>query len=96
MEIQQVVIGSCTNGRMEDMRTAAKVLEGRKVKKGIFGNRIRKSKQYGIDLNTKSSVAGGIKNNKMSGVKGYSILIRSGSKVSGGITGNKGSIKRAA
>ncbi len=33
--IDQVVIGSCTNGRIEDMRIAAKVLEGRKVKKGI-------------------------------------------------------------
>ncbi|MEE3467015.1 MAG: 3-isopropylmalate dehydratase large subunit [Eubacterium sp.] len=33
--IDQVVIGSCTNGRIEDMRTAAKILEGRKVKKGI-------------------------------------------------------------
>ncbi|MCD2493609.1 3-isopropylmalate dehydratase large subunit [Lacrimispora sp. NSJ-141] len=33
--IDQVVIGSCTNGRMEDLRTAAKVLEGKKVKKGI-------------------------------------------------------------
>lgn len=29
--IDQVVIGSCTNGRMEDMRTAAKVLKGKKV-----------------------------------------------------------------
>ncbi len=33
--IDQVVIGSCTNGRIEDLRTAAKVLKGRKVKKGI-------------------------------------------------------------
>jgi 3-isopropylmalate/(R)-2-methylmalate dehydratase large subunit len=33
--IDQVVIGSCTNGRIEDMRVAAKVLEGRKVKKGL-------------------------------------------------------------
>ena len=33
--IDQVVIGSCTNGRIEDMRVAAKILEGRKVKKGI-------------------------------------------------------------
>ena len=33
--IDQVVIGSCTNGRMDDLRIAAKVLEGRKVKKGI-------------------------------------------------------------
>ena len=35
MKIDQVVIGSCTNGRIEDMRVAAKILEGRKVKKGI-------------------------------------------------------------
>ncbi len=33
--IDQVVIGSCTNGRIEDMRVAAKVLEGRKVAKGV-------------------------------------------------------------
>lgn len=31
VEIDQVVIGSCTNGRIEDMRMAAKVLKGRKV-----------------------------------------------------------------
>ena len=33
--IDQVVIGSCTNGRMDDMRIAADILKGRKVKKGI-------------------------------------------------------------
>ena len=33
--IDQVVIGSCTNGRISDLRLAAKVLEGRKVKKGL-------------------------------------------------------------
>jgi len=33
--IDQVVIGSCTNGRIEDMRAAAEVLSGRKVKKGV-------------------------------------------------------------
>ena len=29
------MIGSCTNGRLDDLRIAAKVLEGRKVAKGI-------------------------------------------------------------
>ncbi|HEY8349500.1 MAG TPA: 3-isopropylmalate dehydratase large subunit [Clostridiales bacterium] len=31
IKIDQVVIGSCTNGRIEDMRTAAQVLKGRTV-----------------------------------------------------------------
>ncbi len=33
--IDQVVIGSCTNGRMDDMRAAAQVMKGRKVAKGV-------------------------------------------------------------
>lgn len=33
--IQQVVIGSCTNGRYSDMLDAANVLRGRKVSKGV-------------------------------------------------------------
>lgn len=33
--IDQVVIGSCTNGRMEDLRIAAEILNGRKVDENI-------------------------------------------------------------
>lgn len=35
IKIDQVVIGSCTNGRMEDMRNAAAILKGKKVAKGV-------------------------------------------------------------
>lgn len=35
VEIDQVVIGSCTNGRISDMKIAADILKGHKVKKGL-------------------------------------------------------------
>ena len=35
IKVDQVVIGSCTNGRMEDMEAAYKVLNGKKVADGI-------------------------------------------------------------
>lgn len=35
IKIDQVVIGSCTNGRIDDMRAAASVLNGRKVADGV-------------------------------------------------------------
>ena len=35
IRIDQVVIGSCTNGRIDDMRIAAKVLKGRHVARGM-------------------------------------------------------------
>lgn len=35
IEIQQVVIGSCTNGRISDLRAAANVMRDKKVAKGV-------------------------------------------------------------
>ncbi len=35
VKIDQVVIGSCTNGRMEDMRVAASILKGKQVAKNL-------------------------------------------------------------
>ena len=35
IKIDQAVIGSCTNGRLEDLRVAARILKGRKVHPGV-------------------------------------------------------------
>jgi 3-isopropylmalate/(R)-2-methylmalate dehydratase large subunit len=35
IEIDQAFLGSCTNGRLEDLRVAAEILKGKKVKKGV-------------------------------------------------------------
>jgi len=35
VKVDQAFLGSCTNGRLEDLRLAAKLLKGRKVKKGV-------------------------------------------------------------
>ncbi len=35
VEIDQVFIGSCTNGRLKDLQQAAKILKGKQIKKGV-------------------------------------------------------------
>ena len=37
IRIDQVVIGSCTNGRLEDMQAAYEILKGRHIAKGVRG-----------------------------------------------------------
>ncbi|KAA0003873.1 MAG: 3-isopropylmalate dehydratase large subunit [Thermoplasmata archaeon] len=34
-KIDQAVLGSCTNGRMEDLQIAAKILEGKRIARGV-------------------------------------------------------------
>ena len=37
IKIDQIVIGSCTNGRIEDMKAAYEILKGRHIAKGVRG-----------------------------------------------------------
>jgi 3-isopropylmalate/(R)-2-methylmalate dehydratase large subunit len=35
VKVDQIVIGSCTNGRLEDLATAARILKGKRVASGV-------------------------------------------------------------
>ena len=55
--IQQVVIGSCTNGRLKDLREAAAVLRGRKVAGGVRCIVIPATQQIYLDAMAEGLVA---------------------------------------
>ncbi len=47
--IHQVVVGSCTNGRLSDLREAAQILKGRRVAKGVRALIIPATQQIWLD-----------------------------------------------
>ena len=55
--IQQVVIGSCTNGRLKDLREAAAILKGRKVANGVRCIVIPATQQIYLDAVAEGLVA---------------------------------------
>ena len=56
VEINQAVIGSCTNGRLEDLRVAAQVLKGRKVHPRVRCIIIPGSQQVYLDALTEGLI----------------------------------------
>jgi len=57
IEIDQVVIGSCTNGRLEDLRIAGQILKRRKVHPGVRCIILPGSQQVYLDALTEGLVA---------------------------------------
>jgi 3-isopropylmalate/(R)-2-methylmalate dehydratase large subunit len=56
IEINQAVIGSCTNGRLEDLKIAARILKGRKVHPGVRCIIIPGSQQVYLDALTEGFI----------------------------------------
>jgi 3-isopropylmalate/(R)-2-methylmalate dehydratase large subunit len=56
IEINQALIGSCTNGRLEDLRIAAQILKGRKVHQGVRCIIIPGSQQVYLDALTEGLI----------------------------------------
>jgi 3-isopropylmalate/(R)-2-methylmalate dehydratase large subunit len=56
IEINQAVIGSCTNGRLEDLRIAAQILKGRKVHPRVRCIIIPGSQQVYLDALTQGPI----------------------------------------
>jgi 3-isopropylmalate/(R)-2-methylmalate dehydratase large subunit len=56
IEINQAVIGSCTNGRLEDLRVAAQILKGRKVHPEVRCIIIPGSQQVYLDALTEGLI----------------------------------------
>ena len=56
IEIDQAVIGSCTNGRLEDLRVAAQILKGRKVHPRVRCIIIPGSQQVYLDALTEGLI----------------------------------------
>jgi len=56
IEINQAVIGSCTNGRLEDLRVAAQILKGRKVHPRVRCIVIPGSQQVYLDALTEGLI----------------------------------------
>jgi 3-isopropylmalate/(R)-2-methylmalate dehydratase large subunit len=56
-EIDQVLIGSCTNGRLEDLRIAAGILQGKQVKQGVRALVIPASQRVYLDALNEGLIA---------------------------------------
>ena len=57
IKIDQVVIGSCTNGRLQDLRESAEILRGRKIAEGVRVIVIPATQQIYLDAMSEGLIA---------------------------------------